>query len=108
MTNPIIKLKIGDTFRTNATYKDANNTPVNLTTAGITPTSAALHESDSERYDLTVALLDQSTSPGQFTVSGDTSTWKPGRLRWDIRYTDSTGYSFTTETELIELTERIT
>jgi hypothetical protein len=104
-----IKLKVGDTLDCTATYKDDAGNPVNLTLAGITVTSKLLSPDGETHVELTVVPnADQVANPGQFTVAGPTDTLEPGKgWRWDIRYTSATGDSFSSDTVLIDLGERI-
>lgn len=103
-----VRLKVGDTLAVLGTYKDSAGNPVNLDTAGITVTSAVLAADGEQSYPLTVAKLDQTATPGQFQITGNTSTWTPGKcLRWDVRYTNAAGVSFASETALIDLAEQI-
>lgn len=103
-----IRMKVGDTIASDAVYKDANDDPVDLTAAGITVTSSVLSPDGRTRHELTVTLANQSTDPGKYTVTGDTSEWTPGKgWRWDVRYTDASGSSWSTETQIIDLSERV-
>jgi hypothetical protein len=104
-----IKRKVGDTLQCTGTYKDENGNPVNLTNAGIGVESSLLSPDGEKRVALTVVVNpDQVTNPGKYTVTGDLTDLEPGKgWRWDIRYTDATDFSFSSDTILIDLSERI-
>lgn len=104
-----ITMKVGDTLQSVSTYRDANGTPVDLTAAGIEVASSVLSPDGATRHELIVELADQATDPGKYTIKGDSSDWPPGKgWRWDVRYTlTSTEFSWSTDTQLIDLKERI-
>lgn len=104
-----IRMKVGDSLDCVGTYKDGAGTPVNLTVAGLTVTSAVLSSEGDERFELTVTPdPDQVANPGRFTILGDSSSWTPGKgLRWDVRYTDAAGRSVSTDTVIIDLSQAI-
>lgn len=99
-----VKLRVGDDLIVDGLYKDENGDPVDLTVAGITITSAVLAQDESTRYELTVTPADQTTNPGEYTITGDTSEWTPGRaLKWNVRYTNTADESWSTDCFTIEL-----
>ncbi len=71
MTTPYLTL--GDTLQITGVYRDANGTPVNLTTAGITVEAWLREPVKSEKLEMTVSLADQGAIPGGFTAQYQTT-----------------------------------
>jgi hypothetical protein len=103
-----VKLKVGDTFIADCTYKDANGNPVNLNTAGIVIRSSVRSPNGVKTYPLDVTIKDQAVTPGGYRLRSDTSGWELGRLAWDIRYTNAAGVSSSSDTVMIELRAAVT
>lgn len=102
-----IKMKVGDTIKATGLHKDINGDPVDLLAAGITITSGVLSPDGLTRHELTVTIdPDQVTNKGKFSILGQSADWSPGKgYRWDTRYTDSSDYSWSDDTQLIDLGE---
>jgi hypothetical protein len=66
-------LTLGDTLLINGVYRDANGTPVNLTTAGITVEAWLREPASEDKIPMTVSLANQTTSPGSFTAEYQTT-----------------------------------
>lgn len=80
-------IKIGDTFSAVVTYRDATGVPINLTTAAVVPSSQVRDGNNTLVATLTVAILNQTTNPGQYTLTADTTLWPPNtQLVSDIKY----------------------
>jgi hypothetical protein len=104
-----ITLKVGDTLIADCTYRDADGTPVNLATAGITIKSCACFESNGviSKHPLEVTLYDQATRPGEYRIRGATADWPAGqRVSWDVRYFKGQD-SFSTRTLAIQMLPQI-
>ena len=100
-----IKITEGDTFLADAVYRDANDDPVNLTTAGITIKGWVLTPSGESTVNLTVTIKDQAVTPGGYQVRSDSGTWGgPGKYRVRFTYTSVTG-TFSSEPIVVELVQ---
>lgn len=106
MTDVVIKR--GDTLIADCTYKDANGSPVNLDTAGITIESCVRSADGAALHRLEFIKQDQATRPGEYRLRGDSSTWERGdELAWDIRYWRG-GDTFSSRTIKLRVIEGIT
>lgn len=87
-----IELNLGDTLSCNCTYFDANDAPVNLTTAGITIEAFARNPDGTQEIELDVTLGNQTANPGTFSIYGDTDSWTDQVDTWTllVRYTGGT------------------
>lgn len=105
MEPQIICHKRGSAFVYQATYS-VSNVPVNLD--GYTITSQIRDSDNNLVADLVVTMADQGAAPGQYSVNfDDTTAWKPGDLRWDIRYV-ADSRPIITETVTIRLVQQVT
>lgn len=106
--SPEFTLKVGDTLLARCVHRDDNGTPINLTAAGITITSAVRKSVGFQTYPVTVTPdPDQIANPGVYICSADTSNWLPDNLmNWDVRYNQGSN-SFSTRTIIFALQERI-
>lgn len=103
---PTIHHKVGDTFRAACIYRDANGAAVDLRTAGITIASAVKAKGGTV-WPLTFSAGDNAAAQGMFELSGETSSWTPGQLAWDIQFTNARGIS-STETMFIVVAPDVT
>jgi hypothetical protein len=91
-----IRHKRGDTFVAIGTYRDDEGNLVDLSTAGISITSA-VKANNGAVFPLTVTFLAEL---GKFQVKGQTSTWPLGKVKWDIQYTQG---DIVTSSETVEI-----
>ena len=106
-----VTIKQGETFRLAATFFDGTpEVPTSLTVAGATPRSQ-LRRLGLLTAELTVALSNQTTLPGQFVISAtstQTTSWPVGSHECDVRYTYSNGEVKTTGTFAVVVIPRVT
>jgi hypothetical protein len=72
---PLPAIPFGDTFLANCTYQDSSGQAVSLTAAGLTVSAKIVAPDGINSFPVTVATSDQDASPGQFTITSETSTW---------------------------------
>lgn len=95
-------IKRGSTLQYDATATESG-VPVNLT--GWTINSQVRTRSGELVGQVTATVLDQATSPGQYRLRADTTSWQLGLQLWDIAYSysDGAGGSIITHTETVRL-----
>lgn len=92
-----MKIKIGDTFllalvvRVDGLIQDLTNWQVR--SCALTPFG--------ERYPFEIEFTDRVN--GAFNLMADTSSWNPGNLNFDIRYTTDSGQVITTKSVLLRV-----
>ena len=94
-------LKVSDTFKTDIVLDD-DGTPYDLT--GATVISQVENEDESFVFPLTVTVTNAAL--GEITVTGNTTTWPLGILKWDVRFTQG-GFSWAMPTYAIEVEEKV-
>jgi hypothetical protein len=94
-----IRVKRGTTLSLACQHR-LSGTAVDLT--GYTVSSQAKRGGTSNAF--TVTLADQTTDPGEFTLSADTTTWTAGDWRVDVRFVDGSEryYSETFDVAIVE------
>lgn len=99
-------MKRGDTFAPLAVYRDSAGNPINLSTTDI---ASQVRDGDGSLIaTLSVTKMDQTTSPGKYSLFGSTDAWPVNRqLLIDIRYLQS-GVVVHTETASFKLEQAVT
>lgn len=79
-----IELNLGDTLLADCTYRDSNDDPVNLDTAGITITAEVSSPDGLITQPVDVIPGDQTAAPGTFQLRGLTSDWTNQVGTWSL------------------------
>lgn len=104
MSEPI-KIKRGDTFILALKVK-VDGVAQDLTHWRVKSSVGTI---DGKIADLKVDFLPQTgDTVGQFVLHGETKTWPPGELAFDIRYTTDSDQVVTSETGKILLSRSVT
>ena len=99
-----IRIKRGSTLRLRCTH--TLGTAVDLT--GYTVTSSAETVDGETSHALTVALANQTTAPGVFTLTALTAAWDLGDHVVDVRFQTPSSDVYYSETLRLEIIEAIT